>query len=351
MTDFITTYFGYAVDTLTYESIAEFFRTARDENNHLEFKSFSQKSGQIPDKIYLTICGMLNSDGGLIIWGSPQEKPVEGKRYKQCIGELVPATIDLKKDDLIRSISDSISPMPNGIQVFTKDDNKGNYVYLIQVQKSEYSPHQTGDKYYMRLDGETRVAPHYFIEALFRKIKYPDLRGCLNFDKILFTDREANFVRINFSAVVKNNSSLQNEEFPQLIISCNTGKMLRFYEKWPKEAVEIVSTVKQVPDPMNILYYGKRIESRFSLGLYKGQLDSLRQKSKPLEIVIRFGGRFSPLKLCHYRIDVEFFTKEKYCEMQAYDIPTENIYSIENILVADSTLDADTIDNWESIDW
>jgi hypothetical protein len=48
-------------------------------------------------------------------------------------------------------------------------------VILVDVQKSYYPPHQYDNAYFVRLDAETRKAPHAFVEALFLRREGPNL--------------------------------------------------------------------------------------------------------------------------------------------------------------------------------
>jgi len=343
MIDFVKTIFGVEVEKLTYGLIVDYFATPKTENTNLEFKS-AKGGTKLPDNIFQAICAMLNSEGGLVIWGAPTEKPNNG--VKECIGELTPFNAQLKCTDLARSISDSIHPIPNGIEIYEIDDEDQRYVYLFQIQKSEYSPHQTDNRYYMRLDTETRIAPHYFIEALFKRIKYPNLSGELEFTNITYVEKTYEYVLIQFKATIRNNSPLQNEEYPEILVSSNAGKLLEPHEAWPpRNEFPRVDPIKR----LEILYYGKKIERTFKLGLLHDHLIQFKAKKMKLNLLLRFGGRFSPLKFSFYAIDTSFFSKDLYCDNQSYPIPNEKIEFFENKLVADSEIDMDSISDWDSI--
>jgi hypothetical protein len=347
MTDFIKAQFGVEATRLTYENVVDFFSTAKVENTNLEFKSFNGVQ-KLPEKIYNSICALLNSNGGLIIWGSPKESFLTDG-LKQCFGDLTPLKEKLKKEDLMRSISDKITPIPNNIEVYEIDDKNGSYIYLFQIQRSEYSPHQTDNRYYMRLDAETRIAPHYFVEALFRKVKYPDLKGSIEFMNITFMDSDYQYVMILIKVIVRNNSPLQNEEYPQFTVSCSVGIPLESYEPWPPK-VQIIGTVARSQiNPMEILYYGNQLEKTYKIGLLSDDLNRLKSNDARLNISLKFGGRYSPLKLSNYSIDTSFFTRLEYGDSQSYSIPVERIDSIENKLVADSNFDLNLISNWKTI--
>ncbi len=346
MIDFIKAQFG--MDKLIYNDVVDFFLTPKKESTSLEFKSNNGEK-KIPDRIYQTICAMLNSEGGLIVWGAPTEK-TNNEGEKECFGDLTPFSAKMRKEDLMRSVSDRIIPIPNNIEVCEVSDNDNRrFVYLFQIQKSEYSPHQTDNRYFMRLDTETRIAPHHFVEALFRKIRYPDLKGYLEFMNISFLDKDYQYVLIQFKVVIKNNSPLQNEEYPEFIISSNSGSPLEVDEPWPLKEKTFGMPFPTVHKPLEILYYGKRIETVFKIGLHANDLNVLRNNNTNLKIFLRFGGRYSPLKYSFYSIDLSFFVTIHYDYYQSYPIPKERIESLENKLIADSTFDMEIISNWNSV--
>lgn len=103
--------------------------------------------------------------------------------------------------------SDSITPLPNGIRVRIIEDDQGGCVCVFEVDESNYSPHQFENIYYMRIDGQSKPAPHHYIEALFKKIRYPHLEGYLKFNRAI---RDMDSYRIVFDVFVMNWSPLQN---------------------------------------------------------------------------------------------------------------------------------------------
>lgn len=346
MVDFVKAQFGIDAAQLTYQDIVNFFAVAKIESVNLEFKSNNDR--KIPEKIYNTICAMLNSSGGLIVWGAPKETKLP-TGSKECCGALTPFTEPMKREDVMRSIADKIVPIPSGIDVFEIADNaRFNFIYLFQVQKSDYSPHQTDNRYYMRLDTETRIAPHYFVEALFRKVKYPDLNGRVDFLNITFMDTGFKYILIVLKVVIKNNSPLQNEEYPEYIISSNIGNLLESHESWPPR--DSFPNIRSIHKPLEILYYGKKVEALVKLGLHSYELDQLKkQEGAKLNLFLRFGRRYSPLKFSFYEIDLTFFDKLEYNQGQSYPIPAEHIQSLENKLVADASFDLEVISEWNSL--
>jgi hypothetical protein len=334
--NFVNLQFGVSNgNALQYSDIESYFSTSKTENNYIEFKSYGSDKN-LPDKIYKAICGMLNSDGGLIIWGTPKEQK-NAKGEKECVGQLEPVTLQISTDDLVRTISDTIIPTPRGIQIFRIPNNDNTkYIYLIQVQKSEYRPHQANNAYYMRLDGQTKHAPHHYIEALFKQIRYPDLRGSIDFLHLTFTTQDYEYIRLDLSVSIKNNSPLQNEEFPEYRIHTNEGQLLDWHTRnWPHAENPIVSV--QRARPMEILHYGEEVGRNYRLGLVT---ESVRRKNDIIKLSLVFGGRFAPLKITSYEINLSEFCREKYIENMSYNLNTDWIkLTHENILLVDSNID------------
>jgi predicted HTH transcriptional regulator len=181
--DFCTPHFGKPLNDLTLEDVSNFFSTEKIETDQLEFKSFGGLANDNYKGITRTICAFLNSKGGLLIWGAPAGTDVAGRNEKVFLGELSLINQVLVKDALISKVSDSITPLPSGIRVKVIVQDV-NCVCVFEVDESNYSPHQFDKSYVMRIDGQTKPAPHHYIEALFRRIKYPEVEGYLKFTRI-----------------------------------------------------------------------------------------------------------------------------------------------------------------------
>lgn len=185
--------FGKPLTLLLYEDLVEYFRPAKLESNTLEFKSYVVKGekGKEADKdrrerenaILKTICGFLNSEGGIIIWGTPEgvEVDIEGVKDKEFYGELTPVPVNIPKDQFIARVVNSITPSPAGV-LYHQIPCEGGFIYLFEAARSLFPPHQFQNIYYMRLDGHTRAAPHHYIEALMKQIKSADINGFIRND-------------------------------------------------------------------------------------------------------------------------------------------------------------------------
>lgn len=223
---------------MTYEKIHTFFQHPQYENDRLEFKSFNQnkKLSNWYSDLAIEICAFLNSDGGILIWGAPQEsKDQSGTRYSN--GNLTPIS-PLDPDDLLRRIVGKIRDVPQRIQIRRlNNSNDTGSIYVFQIHTSEHRPHQAEDKYYMRIGGEKRAAPHHYIEAMMKQIKYPRIAGQLNFLSLRFIKKGHNsskwWLRVYLDVIIENKSPFQNEESPRFILYCEHSSPLKNGEEWP----------------------------------------------------------------------------------------------------------------------
>ncbi len=172
---------GKDVEALTLRDLENFFLDPRAENSILEFKSGKVKISSL----YKEISAFLNTEGGLIIAGSPEEdKYSSGKSEKRrCQGKMIPTHFK-DKEWLMSMISANITPPPENLKV-KQFENGGGTIYVIDIPQSLNPPHQcieTG-KYYIRVQDAARPAPHSVVEALFMKNKKPRLNLDLNLSR------------------------------------------------------------------------------------------------------------------------------------------------------------------------
>lgn len=291
---YIEQYFGKSPQVLSYQDIVNFFIDEREESDKLELKSYFSSEGEKEKEntILKTICAFLNSSGGIIVWGAPIGKILEGKTEKIFKGELSPVTKLYEKDSFINKIADSITPSPNSISFYRYEDN-GNYIYLIEANQSEYSPHQFKNIYYMRIDGQTRPAPHHYVEALFKKITYPKLKGFIKvngFSSIQQTQYAY------FKIIILNQSKLQHEYklFYRIVIT--KGRFFTYnMPNGKRNNSEISQTVPET------LYYNQPFTHSEQIILDFERHD---QKDYEFDITLYFGGEKSPLIKSSYTVRV-----------------------------------------------
>ena len=114
-------YFGKeTIDEISYEDVVNFFSEEQQESDKIEFKSFivsdksDRKGDSLKDKengVIKSISGFLNSEGGMLIWGSPAGEIVEGKKEKVFKGQLSLVEQLYEKDQFISKLTDSITPI------------------------------------------------------------------------------------------------------------------------------------------------------------------------------------------------------------------------------------------------
>jgi len=167
---------------LRISDIITFFESEQEETSVLEFKS-----GDVEiNDLYKEITAFLNTEGGLIIVGSPRERKYNiGKNIKvSCCGELTYSNFR-NKDWLYQKIASNIVPAPNAIKIFEYSDVKGS-IFVVDVPQSSTPPHQCSSdgRYYIRMEREAKPAPHGLIQALFQKRRTPKLDAKISINRM-----------------------------------------------------------------------------------------------------------------------------------------------------------------------
>jgi hypothetical protein len=297
--DFCTAHFGKTLNELSIEDIKSYFLDERIESDQIEFKSINS-SGHINEKfagIQRTVCAFLNSSGGLLIWGAPEGIKVEGKKEKNFKGDLSFFNQVLEKDFVISKISDSIIPLPNNIRInIINDDAKS--IVVIETDSSEFSPHQNANIYYMRIDGQTKPAPHHYIEALFKKITYPNIEAFLKITKIEVFQN--NKYKVHFNMFFFNWTPLQNEEKLYFRV-ISTGKFVSYQNPQHSHLYTLEGHEYFKENVKDIFYFGEPI---YESNVILFDPSKLSQNGNNPRLIISFGGKFSPMKSCEYEFDL-----------------------------------------------
>ena len=169
MNNFTQAFFSKDLYDINENDVIDFFKNIQVETTYLEFKS-----GEVSlEKIYNEVVALHNSEGGLVIIGSPKpKKDKEGNEFFE--GELT-RSIHKNKDWLYQKICNYVSPMPVGIKIHDIFCLDSGIIQIIEIPKSINPPHQSlsDGVYYLRFETQTRFAPHGFVEALFNKRKSP----------------------------------------------------------------------------------------------------------------------------------------------------------------------------------
>lgn len=298
--DYCKLYFDKNLHELTFEDIENFFLEEKEESDKIEFKSFYDEEDKDFDKkrnkVLKSISGFLNSEGGIIIWGAPCGQNVEGKKEKIFKGKLSPVSRLLEKDSFIRKVTNSITPAPRPIR-FQPIERDGEYIYVIEVEQSPYPPHQFQNNYYMRLDGQTVPAPHHYVEALFKKVKYPNLEGYI---KIISAKGTGHSYTVNFQLSFFNWSALHNEENLTYRFIVSNGQFINKSGEGRKEVYNSEMNEHHILVAKDIFYYGEPVTEQEFVEFIPLRLAKTQKKAK---ILLTFGGKFSPLKASYYTLD------------------------------------------------
>lgn len=292
-------YFGKNLEDLVFQDVVDFFATEKEESDKIEFKAFHPNYGNFNknlEGVIRGICGFLNSNDGILIWGAPLGQKIDDRLVFQGALSLVDQLIE--KDALISKVSDSITPLPVNVNVQIIEDN-GNYLYVFEVQKSNYSPHQFKNIYYARLDGQTKPAPHYLIDALFKKVSYPNIEGFINLDR--FGNANNGNVFLDISIIIINFSALQNEEDISYRLICGQAKFAGSLN--PQTAHNYSMQGHQFTNVGNIdiLHFGAPEMTSQRLIF---SLDTLGDEHNyEMDLVLFFGGKKSPLKFSEYKLN------------------------------------------------
>lgn len=286
---------------LTFNDVQDFFATEKEETLNLEFKSYVQQGDYALKEgaVKKAVCALLNSEGGIIIWGAPIETKIANQNTT-AIGDLTPFTSPLDRDRLINKLSSAISPLPIGIRVQVLKNAAQESVFVIEVEKSIERPHQYDDRYYIRLDGQTRVAPHYLISALMKSTDFPVLRGHLRL-KTIETDGFnylLHFKKLLFNTSIYNNDVSINMRLgvsPGQIFVNNNNEGFMFNQTYP------------------ILSNGAPLMSNFILRIPAAQIH------QEIQIIFQFGGEKSPSKVSSYKYQLNG-------NIQLGNVNDENIY-------------------------
>lgn len=188
--------------------------------------------------------------------------------------------------------------MPEGINVQIL--KKGAVcICVFEIQKSNYSPHQTDNIYYMRLDGQNVPAPHYFVEAMFRQVKYPNIEGYLKFHGV---SRVHNSIySLTVEAFIFNQSPFQNETQVHLSLANDVGSISGNSNNInPKIVYWNNGRAVKYKDVMSVLHYGSPLSKFISIEVPLGQIPG------EINVQLFFGGKNSPQKVSEYKCALTF---------------------------------------------
>lgn len=185
MADLFLNVFSKHIDEITEADLISYFSYPQQESDTIEFKSYNKldtaKESEKIGKIVRSVAAMLNSGGGLIIWGAPTPTKLTGTQEHIVQGNLAPVDFEIGKDRFMSILYSNISPSPKGIRFEPLKLASGGFIYLVEVQPSDYPPHQYDGRYYTRFDSLSKPAPHHYVEALMKQTRQPLVQGFLEF--------------------------------------------------------------------------------------------------------------------------------------------------------------------------
>jgi hypothetical protein len=276
-------FFNKDLNDLKEEDIIKYFSEEREETDLIEFKSYNQntKVDKLFDPVCKAICAFINSQGGIVIFGSPQTN-----RGKKVQGNLTHINLKFSKDSIVNKISALITPIPNTFSLNIIESPKGD-IYVFEIQQSSYSPHQWDNIYWMRIDGQSKAAPHHYIEALFKQVKYPNIEGYLGFgpcDELEYFYKK--YLVLTIKIIIANLSPLQNEKNLLYTIRTNLG----FFDFLDLQKNQANSDIEN-----STLFYGAPIVKYHTLYF-------LKKETYDIKLSFKFGGESSPLKQSNYNL-------------------------------------------------
>jgi hypothetical protein len=289
---------GKRIESLEYSDVVEYFKTPRKESDRREFKASVEGTKLEKDQvaaIYRSICAFLNSEGGLLLWGAPIGKSNGTGEEDEFQGDLTQVFYDYGDDQLSNMLFDSLNPRPQGVR-HRKLENGTRRLYVFEVPKSTYSPHQVAKSgtYYFRFNATTRPAPHYLVEALMRRVSFPNIGAYLKPTALQTSGPD---LQLLGEVLVINHSPLQNERDITIYLSTSQGKFggqvfgIASNRKYLNGSSEL-----RLENHITTLHYGvihrEVIEIRMPIAA----------KGSTLKLTVSAGGLYSPLKGSTYTI-------------------------------------------------
>lgn len=186
-------FFKKDIYNINEDDVLQFFSNSPEESSILEFKSGDNLDIQ---KVYPEVCALHNTQGGLIIIGSPKPRKDEGREFFD--GELT-RTPFKDKDWVYQKISSNISPAPSGLKIHDVKMSDSKYVQIIDVPKSLHPPHQCllNGIYYLRFETQSRFAPHGLVEAMFNRVQEPTMLTMLT--RLKFSPHQPSLVELQIT--------------------------------------------------------------------------------------------------------------------------------------------------------
>ncbi len=326
------TVFDKSFEDLQFDDLKKFLASPRIETDVIEYKAFDERGrkeiGTHEQRINETLCAMMNSEGGIVVWGAPIGTRAPGSKEKIVQGELTHVPLDLESDQLTDRLTSRITPLPPVIRhrQLSKD---GTRIYLFEVPKSPFGPHQIGGTYFFRLYGKTEKAPHHIVQALMRQVTFPDVRAYFRVTRIT---QELETNTIHFKIACWNHSMRQNERDVSLQVIVGGGRFI--HNEFDKRKLSYGHGMQQITmtGVTDTLYFGVMHEEYFQVQVPLRK----QQDGDEAYFQIAVGGRYAPLRISHYFVHVVAGQS---------DYGPLTVKTLDNRLMSDTNYSSDFEDN------
>ena len=162
---FIENFFRKKPKDVTKQDLDIFLARKIEENLNLDYKDIQAYHDF--DELSKNVSAFANSDGGLILLGISQDEIKKGKvTVKIHPKELTWGEEILSKEQLEDNFIGKIQPRIDGIRIQPVREGNGSMrvIFLVDIPKSNNSPHIASDKrYYKRLNFRRTPMEHYEI--------------------------------------------------------------------------------------------------------------------------------------------------------------------------------------------
>jgi len=149
------------------------------------------------------------------------------------------------------------------------------------------------------MDGQTKAAPHHFIEALFKKIGFPNLEAYLKLDKYEHVKLDDDAAILWCSIIFRNQTPFMNDFNLHYRVFSSHGQIISNFDIINMSPIS-PQNIKLSGDYTNekvakVIYYGNWVDSRFKILLSREELHAWNYS---LDLRIQFGAKHSPMKIC-----------------------------------------------------
>ncbi|UPT67221.1 MAG: hypothetical protein M0D57_00530 [Sphingobacteriales bacterium JAD_PAG50586_3] len=159
----------------------------------------------------------------------------------------------------------------------------------------------------MRIDGATKIAPYHYIDALFKKIRYPNINGYIKIENWYPFENNwppQKIYHLRVSIILINLSKLQNDYTPSFNVVISKGK----FEGWSQLSNDkntkysTKGNALRRSDIKDVIFYGEPIVETYTIDL---SMEELADSNIPMTILLLFGSKNSPMKVSRYTINLD----------------------------------------------